>query len=261
MTNPVLGFYEPLADYYHLIFDDWDRAVWRQAAILGPLLTAAAAKPLLTILDCACGIGTQAIGLAAAGHRVTATDLSAAEVNRARVNSEQLSLVTERLSLEIDFHVADMTSLAEISKTDFDTAIVMDNALPHLEALQLRAAFRAIASKLSPQGIFMASIRDYDGLVLDKPDMLPPAFYGAKGNRRIVHQVWDWKDESSYVLHLYITIEADGRWHTHHFVSEYRCVLREEISAALGLEWFEDIRWLMPEQSGYYQPIVMARRR
>jgi len=25
--HSVLGFYEPLASYYHMIFEDWDRAV------------------------------------------------------------------------------------------------------------------------------------------------------------------------------------------------------------------------------------------
>ena len=34
----------------------------------------------LSILDVACGIGTQTLGLAALGHRVTASDLSAGAV-------------------------------------------------------------------------------------------------------------------------------------------------------------------------------------
>jgi hypothetical protein len=38
MTERILSFYEPLADYYHLIFDDWNAAIERQAKILNPLL-------------------------------------------------------------------------------------------------------------------------------------------------------------------------------------------------------------------------------
>jgi glycine/sarcosine N-methyltransferase len=90
----------------------------------------------LKILDCACGIGTQALGLAGFGHHVTASDLSRAEVNRAKHEAE-------RLALDISFHISDMTSLAEITDRDFDVVAVFDNALPHLTADQLRRAVRA----------------------------------------------------------------------------------------------------------------------
>ncbi len=33
MADKVLSFYEVLADYYHLIFEDWDRSIQRQAGI------------------------------------------------------------------------------------------------------------------------------------------------------------------------------------------------------------------------------------
>ena len=39
------------------------------------------------VLDCSCGIGTQAIGLALRGHRVTGTDLSFRAAARASVRS------------------------------------------------------------------------------------------------------------------------------------------------------------------------------
>jgi hypothetical protein len=61
------------------------------------------------------------------------------------------------------------------------------------------------------------------------------------------------------VLHLYITLESEREWTAHHFVSEYRCLLRDEVSAALATSGFEDIRWLMPRETGFYQPIVLAK--
>jgi hypothetical protein len=90
-----------------------------------------------------------------------------------------------------------------------------------------------------------------------------PIFFGRPGSRRIVHQVWDWADSTAedarYVLHLYITLESEREWTAHHFVSEYRCLLRDEVSAALATSGFEDIRWLMPRETGFYQPIVLAK--
>ena len=51
------------------------------------------------------------------------------------------------------------------------------------------------------------------------------------------------------------------RWNSHHFVSEYRCLLRDELSGALQAAGCEHIRWWTPAESGFYQPIVLARRR
>ena len=143
---------------------------------------------------------------------------------------------------------------------DFDAAIAMDNALPHMKGVELESAVVAIASTLKPDGVFVASIRDYDRLVAERPAAQPPAFYGTQGNRRIVHQVWDWRDERTYTPHLYITREVDGGWATLHVAGVYYCILRSELTAILHKSGFREIRWLMPEQSHFYQPIVVARR-
>jgi hypothetical protein len=137
--------------------------------------------------------------------------------------------------------------------------MALDNALPHLTLRQLPQAIAAIAAMLKQDGLFIASIRDYDELLLEKPAMQPPSFYGAPGSRRIVHQVWDWIDADRYVLHLYITTQSGEEWRSHHFVGQYRCLLRAELSSALTKAGFDRVRWLMPAESGFYQPIVLAR--
>jgi hypothetical protein len=90
--------------------------------------------------------------------------------------------------------------------------------------------------------------------------MEKPAFYGTEGERRIVHHVWDWVDNSRYIIHFYITTQSEKGWISHHFASEYRCLLRDELSNALELAGFRGISWLMPEKSGFYQPIVLATK-
>jgi glycine/sarcosine N-methyltransferase len=252
VTNKVLNFYEPLATYYHLIFEDWDKAIERQAKILDAVLARHIARRPLKILDCACGIGTQALGLAALGHQVVASDLTPAEVKRATREAETRGI-------KIAFHVSDMTDLAAIAESDFDVVAALDNALPHLTSDQLAQAIKAIAARLNSGGLFVASIRDYDSLMAEKLRIQEPVFYGSQGTRRIVHQVWDWFEEAKYVVHLYITMETDQGWESHHFASEYRCLLRAELSAALETAGFQNVMWLMPAESGYYQPIVLAR--
>lgn len=254
MSEKVLAFYESLADHYHLIFDEWDRAIERQSTTLNRLLASEMPNYSLKILDCACGIGTQAIGLAALGHRIVASDLSPAAIARAKSEAE-------RRSFNISFHVSDMTSLAEIAESNFDVVAAFDNALPHLTANQLRSAAPAIGSKLKPNGLFIASIRDYDKLLLQRPTVQEPAFYGDGEQRRIVHQVWDWIDDRTYVVHLYIAMLSGGEWRALHFVSEYHSLRRDELSAVLESAGFENVRWLPPTESGFYQPIVLARWR
>jgi hypothetical protein len=152
-----------------------------------------------------------------------------------------------------------MTTLEGIDP-GFEVIAALDNALPHLSSEQIARALHAIASRLTSGGLFLASIRDYDALIHSRPSIQPPVFYGQGESRRIVHQVWDWIDESSYRVHLYITVREGSGWTAHHFVSEYRCLLRDDLSSALRSAGFDRIQWLMPAESGYYQPIVLAQK-
>lgn len=253
MNGPILDFYDSLAPYYHLIFEDWDKSIERQGAILNSLLRAQSGAGSRKILDCACGIGTQAIGLARHGHQVAGSDLSAPAVERAKCEAQGRGL-------DISFLVSDMTSLAEMEETGFDVVLALDNALPHLAPAGLKDAVSAMCRKLRPGGLFLASTRDYDALIRERPAVQGPSFYGADGQRRIVLQVWDWIDRERYRLHMYITHQADGHWKTHHFVSEYRCVQRGELSRLLASAGMAAVRWLNPDESGFYQPMVVARK-
>jgi glycine/sarcosine N-methyltransferase len=136
---------------------------------------------------------------------------------------------------------------------------LLDSALPHLPLDQLARAAEGIKSVLRADGLFLASIRDYDRILLERPTIQVPAFYSSHGNRRIVHQVWDWVGEAKYVVHLYITLQTERGWESLHFVSEYHCIRREQLSAILRRAGFVHVEWMTPSESGFYQPIVVAR--
>lgn len=251
MKDPILGFYDPLAAYYDLIFEDWEGSIERQASALDVLLESYIGHRPLRILDCACGIGTQALGLARRGHRVVGCDLSPQAIERA-------TRETQARGLEIEFHVSDMTELHEVPCSEFDVVATLDNALPHLSTNQLEKAALTMRRKLKPEGFFLASIRDYDALIKDRPTIQGPAFYGDREHRRIVHQLWDWIESDRYEVHLYITLISGDQWESHHFISEYRCLLRAELTSVLASSGFERIQWLFPSETGFYQPIVIA---
>src|SRR3954462_5622846 len=75
-SQKAARFYDGLAGDYELVYGgEWERAVDQQARALDRLIRTYVPHAG-SVLDCACGIGTQAIGLAGLGYRVVGTDLS-----------------------------------------------------------------------------------------------------------------------------------------------------------------------------------------
>src|SRR5579871_3011188 len=226
--------YDELADSYHLIFENWDASIARQAGVLGPLIERLAGPAPLRILDAACGIGTQALGLARRGHTVTGSDLSAAAVARACVEANARGL-------SIPFCVADLRDLSGIGHDPFDAVIAADNAFAHLLLEEdLRGAADSLIGRLRDGGILMASLRDYDLLARERPVVQGPVFYADSGGRRIVHQVWDWTGERAYTMHLYITRETADGWRSSHFSAPFHAVSRAAVTAALSAGGFAE---------------------
>ena len=247
-------FYNDLAPYYHLMFEDWDALVARQSDALGPLVARLAGTGPKRILDATCGIGTQAIGLALKGHEVAAYDLSPTAVARARREAT-------RFGVEMTFGTADLREVDRSVTGPFDLVVSLDNALPHLESDQdLRQALAALRRLLGPDGLFLASVRDYDRLRRERPDGTPLAVYPEDGGERRVQQTWDWwPDGEGYDFTLRIERRRGGKNEALVFTGRYRALRRAELNAALEASGFPDPTWLPPEESGFFQPIVAAR--
>ena len=86
--NITQTFYNNMASQYDKLFLDWQAATKEQAVILDRLFAGNEFDRTARVLDCACGIGTQAIGLAGLGYDVTASDISDAELAEARIRAE-----------------------------------------------------------------------------------------------------------------------------------------------------------------------------
>src|SRR4051794_40302039 len=108
-------FYDLTAPFHHLVFQDWEASIERQADQLTGIIRRrwGGAK---SILDVSCGIGTQALGLALRGFVVTASDLSAGAVQRARAEAQSRFL-------DIDFSVCDMRSASAHHGRNFDVVV------------------------------------------------------------------------------------------------------------------------------------------
>ena len=75
-------------------------------------------------------------------------------------------------------------------------------------------------------------------------------------------QLWDWAHTGArYRNHQFLIKENDGGYEVKHFETELRALQRDEVMAAVQRAGYEEVRWHVPDASGYYQPIVTARNR
>ena len=248
----IQTFYDNLAESYDKLFLDWHATTKEQAILLDKLFREAGFDPSAKVLDCACGIGTQSIGLAALGYHVTGSDISTGELAEAkkRAAAHQVSVRFER---------ANFCALSDTFAETFDIVIAMDNALPHmLTKADLAAAVRSIIGQTAPGGIFVASIRDYDALLLTKPAYSPPYIHRTEAGQRVSFQTWDWEGDN-YKLIQYI-IDDGKDLGISKFPCEYRATRREEMTELLLQNGCTQVEWKFPEETGFYQPIVIARK-
>lgn len=250
--NITQTFYDSMAPHYDKLFGDWQAATREQAVILDKLFQDQGFDSTTRILDCACGIGTQAIGLASLGYSVTASDISSEELAEAKKRAE-------KNNVRIPFKQADFCALSENFAEQFDIVIAMDNALPHMLSMDsLEAAIRSITGQIAPGGIFVASIRDYDALLANKPPYSPPYIHNTDLGQKVSFQTWDWNGDQ-YKLTQYI-IEDENTLHINKFSCEYRATRREELTSLLLANGCSRVIWKFPEETSFYQPIVIARK-
>jgi len=248
----IQTFYNNLASEYDKLFFDWQATTKEQALVLDRIFKDNGFDFDAQILDCACGIGTQAIGLACLGYNVNASDISENELSQAR----QRALDN---NVKIDFKYADFRALSKTFSQQFDIVIAIDNALPHmLTKSDLETAVKSIINQIKVGGLFVASIRDYDSLLMDKPPYSPPYIHKTDKGQRISFQAWNWEEER-YKLTQYI-IDDEQALQISKFECEYRAVLREELTDLLVSNGCSSVVWKFPKETDFYQPIVIAKK-
>jgi len=256
MAAPVTEFYDRLSPEYRQNMGwDWEAVMREEGATLDRFLARLDGRRRpCSLLDCSCGIGTQAIGLALQGHDVHATDLSTVSIDTARQASADFDV-------DMTFGVADFRDLGAAVSATFDVVITCDNSIAHcLQDEDLAAALTSMKARLEPGGLLLISLRDYDALVADKLCFNNEHIDDRPDGRRVVFQVWDWaEDGRSYRNHQFLIKETDGEYGVKHFETELRVLLRDELLAAVQDAGFDEVSWHDPAASGYYQPIVTAR--
>jgi SAM-dependent methyltransferase len=242
------SYYNNLAPYYKYVYRDWESSVARQAGQLDAVIRHY--FPGTTrILDAACGIGTQAIGLAQLGYRLSAADISPAAVVAAHADAGERGL-------EIEFAVGDMRHADETFPSLFDLVIACDNAVPHLLTdVDILQAFEAFHRCTTSQGGCIISVRDYT-------DVQPN---GVHFNPRIVHDTPDgklvlfdlWAFEGEYYDLITYVIEDDGERASVQALrgGHYYCVPLSRLEALLREAGFKQVEIL---KDAFFQPLLVG---
>jgi len=247
----VTDFYDRLSPFYHLIYPDWAATVERQAAQLDAVIRDLWGQRVSTVLDAACGIGTQAIGLAQRGYGVSASDISAAALERARRNAAERGL-------SIRFQLADLRTLSAQHPTPFDLVIACDNAIPHLLTdAEIGQALREMQRCCRPGGGVLISVRDYDPAQATGTRLVP---YGVRvdgGRRYVVLQVWEFHG-SVYDLAMYFIEDTGGSTCAAHVMrSQYYAIPVARLMELMADTGFRDVRRF---DDRFFQPLLAGTR-
>ncbi|MEQ9401607.1 MAG: class I SAM-dependent methyltransferase [Longimicrobiales bacterium] len=248
------GFYDELADVYHLIFQDWEASMARQGSAISSMIAASipADPAQVRVLDVASGIGTQALPLARLGFDVTARDLSVRAVDRLEREAAQRKL-------EIDAAVADMRSVSASAGGPFDVVIAFDNSLPHLlNDEEILRALREFRKVLRPGGILLVSLRDYAAVDRTGPSRHPYAEREDDGRRLRLGQVWEWTDAYRYRTTMTLEEAKGGVW-TEVFstTTSYYAISCDRLVELVLRSGFTTCDF---SDVVFYQPVLVARR-
>ncbi|MCB0208618.1 MAG: class I SAM-dependent methyltransferase [Anaerolineae bacterium] len=247
------NFYDRMSPFYHLVYDDWEAAIKRQADQLDSLIQEFWGDQVCTVLDVSCGIGTQALGLAQHGYRVTASDLSAAAIERAKREALQRRI-------KIDWSVADMRQAYSHHQRQFDVVISCDNAVPHLLTDDdILTAFRQFYTCTKPGGGCLITVRDYDQVVREGTQVKPPGLRVENGVRYLVFQVWEFKG-AIYDLSMYF-VQDGGEGDsvpTQVMRTQYYAVSPKTLMTLLAEAGFSDVARL---DDRFYQPVIVGRKK
>jgi glycine/sarcosine N-methyltransferase len=252
-VSPVARFYDQLAADYHLVYADWEASMARQGEALDAVIQTKLGPGRATVLDCSCGIGTQAIALGLRGHHVTGTDISVSAVTRA-VREAALRGVSLAAA------AADMRHLP-LADEQFDVVISADNSLPHLLSAQdVHTALAQMRRVLRRRGLLVLSTRPYDEILQARPTSTPPQLATSPRGKTITFQMWDWHEDGEHYDLEHFQLTPDGPdWSVQVRQATYWALTRQQLTDFVLEAGFTELEWKASESSGFFQPILTAR--
>jgi len=255
MTN---DFYDPMAPFYHLIHGDWEESVRSQSEAIDQIIRRRWGQGVETILDVTCGIGTQALGLAAKGYEVTGSDISEGALERARAEAAARGL-------DIAFSAGDMRNVHKDHDRRFDLVMSADNAVTHLLTDDdILTALSSLYRAAKPGGGALVSMRDYDNVTRGGTQLHPFGVREVGGVRWSVYQVWDWRPNNNgggsdvYDFAMYFTADdGQAELKTHVMRSAFYALRPARMMELFREAGFTDVARI---DGVFFQPVIVGNK-
>jgi SAM-dependent methyltransferase len=187
--------YDEFVSVYDFVVPDELLTPEGSAAAFLPYLEGVA--PAGRILDCACGTGPVAVGLARRGFDVTATDASARMVERTRA-------LADRDGVAMDVRECRWEDLPQQAFAPFQAVVCVGNSLAHAPGRDARrTALRAMAGALVPGGLLILTSRNFELMRATDPGLQVFEHVVERDGRRgvVIYSWWlaeDWDDQHGF---------------------------------------------------------------
>jgi len=248
--------YDALSDDYDR-FVNWENRLAYEMSFIERTLREADAR---RVLDVACGTGMHAIEVARRGYKVVGADLSAPMIERAREN-------TSTAGVEVRFVVAGFGELAEKLALSpalnracpeqsrrvegvvegvsgpFDAVLCLGNSLPHaLGAGDLSDALADFAAVLSPGGLLLIQIRNFDAVLARRERFMGPEAHREGDLEWLFVRFYDFNPDGTITFNMVVLRrDAEGKWLQQIEATELRPLIYSELIASLTAAGFTEI--------------------
>ena len=208
------------------------------------------------VLDCACGTGQLAVGLAARGFDVVASDASTGMVERTRA-------LADAHGVDLRTVVCAWDDLREAVRGPFEAVFCVGNSLTHAEgAAGRRVALAAMAGVLTPGGLLNVTSRNWEQLRARRPglDVADQLIYRA-GRAGLAVRAWSLPDAWDAPHHLEVAVAELDRQRVVDVVSEHLTFwpfTYEELTDDLRVAGFAPVSSSYTPDADRY--LVIARR-
>ncbi len=244
--------YDDLADDYHwLLSDDLlsGATFARQYGDVLDRLPAGAA-----VLDCACGIGADAVAMARRGFRVWATDASAGMVEQARRR-------VAGAAVDVPVSLCRWEELPLALGRRFEAVFCLGNSLAHLAGADAMAiALAGMRAVLEPGGVLVVDSRDWECLRAERPRItVADRVIERDGVRCTSLYVWTLPEtwDAPHGADIVFVLERGGpltyRRHQIHFVP-FR---RDDLTARVRAAGFDQVE-IQDQDAGRYRLSAVA---
>ena len=219
------------AELYDLFYSD--KPYVDEAAFIDQLLRQSASRPIRSLLELACGTGTNALLMQEKGYSVIATDRSEAMLDCAR-----------RKGGGVDFRNQDMCDL-DVPERPFDAVLCLFDSIGYIQTTEaVLRVLRRVNDHLASGGIFIfefwhapAMLHSFDPVRVRKwPTPMGEVF-------RITETRLEVDRSLAEVRYTVFDPRADGTYRILQESHLNRYFLREEMAGLAGSAGLEAVRW------------------